>query len=135
MPSSLKLVALLLSLGFVSAIATLVVQRHENKQRDEEVAAALTGGDPHAGKAAIIRYGCGACHAIPAVSRANGQVGPSLDKIGVRAVIAGRLPNRPDQMVAWIRFPQSASPGTAMPDMGVSEKDGRDIAAYLYTLR
>jgi len=26
-------------------------------------------------------------------------------------------------------------PGNAMPDMGVSEGDARDIAAYLYTLR
>jgi hypothetical protein len=26
-------------------------------------------------------------------------------------------------------------PHTAMPEMGVTEQDSRDIAAYLYTLR
>jgi cytochrome c len=35
----------------------------------------------------------------------------------------------------WIREPQSISPGTAMPSLGVTEQDGRDIAAYLYTLK
>ena len=31
--------------------------------------------------------------------------------------------------------PQSVSPGSVMPDMGVTEADARDIAAYLYTLK
>jgi hypothetical protein len=26
-------------------------------------------------------------------------------------------------------------PGTAMPDMGVSEEEARDMSAYLYTLK
>jgi cytochrome c1 len=38
-------------------------------------------------------------------------------------------------MMKWIRTPQDVQPGTAMPNMGVSEKDARDIAAFLYTLR
>jgi cytochrome c1 len=38
-------------------------------------------------------------------------------------------------MLRWIREPQEVSPGSVMPEMGVTEQDGRDIAAYLYTLR
>jgi cytochrome c len=32
-------------------------------------------------------------------------------------------------------MPQSIEPGTAMPNLGVSDGRARDIAAYLYTLR
>jgi cytochrome c2 len=38
-------------------------------------------------------------------------------------------------MITWLRSPQHFEPATAMPQMGVSEADARDIAAYLYTLR
>jgi cytochrome c1 len=38
-------------------------------------------------------------------------------------------------MIAWIRTPQSFEPGTVMPNMDVGERDARDIAAYLFTLR
>ena len=36
---------------------------------------------------------------------------------------------------AWLRETQKVKPLTAMPEMGVSEQDARDIAAYLATLR
>jgi len=136
MPASLKFVLGLLATGALLAPVSLAVQQHQGKRRDETAATAMTGGgEPHAGRDAIKRYGCGACHAIPGVDRAAGQTGPSLDKIASRAFLAGRLANQPDQMIRWIRAPQSINPGTGMPDMGVTEKDGKDIAAYLYTLR
>ncbi len=101
----------------------------------ERTAAAMTGGTPARGKEIIRRYGCEACHSIPGVAGARGQVGPPLDGIGSRAYLAGRLPNDPSNMMRWIRDPQGVEPGTAMPRMGVTEADARDIAAYLYTLR
>ncbi|HEY7164508.1 MAG TPA: c-type cytochrome [Candidatus Binatia bacterium] len=94
----------------------------------------MTGGDPHSGKTAIRRYGCGACHIIPGISGANGVVGPSLDGIGTRAYVAGVLANTPSQMILWIQYPQNVAPRKAMPNLGVTEKDARDIAAYLYSL-
>lgn len=101
----------------------------------EERAAAMTGGSPARGKDVIRRYGCEACHSIPGVAGARGQVGPPLDAIGSRSLLAGSLPNTPENLIRWIRDPQSIQPGTAMPQMGVTEQDGQDIAAYLYTLR
>lgn len=95
----------------------------------------VTGGSPARGKESIRRYGCGACHSIPGVAKASGQVGPPLDGIGRRAVLAGKLPNTPENLMGWIRNPQGVAPGTAMPELGVTERDARDIAAYLYTLR
>ncbi len=79
-------------------------------------------------------YGCAACHEIPGAAT-SGFVGPTMRGIGRRAYLAGALPNNPATLVAWIRFPERVRPGTLMPDLGVSEQDGRDLAAFLYTLR
>jgi cytochrome c2 len=98
-------------------------------------AAQLTGGDPDRGVATIGRYGCAACHTIPGIRGATALVGPPLDRIASRAYLAGRIENTPANMVRWIQHPQKVEPGTVMPEMGVTEADARDIAAYLYTLR
>ena len=96
-------------------------------------AAAATGGDPYRGESMFIQYGCGSCHGLKHVRMAGGMVGPPLDGIAVRAMIAGKLPNQPDNMVRWIRDPQAVTPGTDMPDLHVSQRDARDITAFLYT--
>jgi len=81
----------------------------------------------------FIQYGCGSCHMLKGVRTAMGTVGPPLDGIAVRAIIAGRFANRPENMERWIRDPQHVSPGTAMPDLNVGAEDARDITAFLYT--
>ena len=96
-------------------------------------AAAATGGNPYRGEAMFIQYGCGSCHGAKHVRKATGMVGSPLDGIAVRAMIAGKLPNQPDNMVRWIRDPQQVTPGTDMPDLHVSARDARDITAFLYT--
>jgi cytochrome c len=93
---------------------------------------ASTGGDAVAGKAAIAKFGCGSCHVIPGVDRARGLVGPPLGDFAWRTYIAGRVSNTPDNLEAWIRLPDSVEPGTVMPTLDVSEREARDIAAYLY---
>jgi cytochrome c2 len=92
-------------------------------------------GNVEAGRAAIERVGCGSCHVIPGIEGADGMVGPSLDRIGSHEYLAGMLHNTPDSMIVWLRYPQRIVPGNAMPDMGVSAEDARNIAAYLYTLK
>ena len=52
-----------------------------------------------------------------------------------RTMIAGELPNSPDNLVRWIKDPELVEPGTAMPDLGLTDSEARDVAAYLYTLR
>jgi cytochrome c len=94
----------------------------------------VAGGDPSRGERSIVAYGCGSCHVIPGVPQAEGRVGPPLTDLADRAFIAGQLPNEPDALVRWIRQPQEIRPGSAMPDLGVTDGDARDIAAYLYTL-
>lgn len=94
-----------------------------------------TGGDAHRGAALITQYRCGACHLIPGIHDARGMVGPPLIYFGQRTFIAGEVPNSPANLVQWIRAPKSIEPGTAMPALGLSEQEARDVAAYLYTLR
>jgi cytochrome c len=96
-------------------------------------AEAMTLGNVRNGRQAFGKYGCGGCHTMLGVSGAGGTVGPPLDGIAARGIIGGRLANNPDNMRAWIQRPQSISPGTAMPDLGVTDRDSRDIAAFLYT--
>ena len=98
-------------------------------------AAAITGGNPERGEALFIAYGCGSCHAVQNVRTATGNVGPPLDGIATRVILAGHLANNPANMEHWIRDPQQVSPGTAMPELNVSEGDARDITAFLYTRR
>jgi cytochrome c len=99
-------------------------------------AAMLTGGgDARSGRIEIRKYGCDTCHEISGVPGARGLIGPRLDGIGRRYYIAGELSNTPDNLMLWIEHPRQVEPHTAMPEMGVTEQDSRDIAAYLYTLR
>lgn len=95
----------------------------------------VVGGDRDQGARVMVKYGCGACHVVPGVRQAVGLVGPPLDDFAARAYVAGNLPNTPENLVNWIMAPQEIEPGTAMPDLGVTEDDARDIAAYLYSLR
>jgi cytochrome c len=96
---------------------------------------AIDGIDPARGKIHIVAYGCGSCHIIPGVRGARGLVGPPLTHFSQRSFIAGEVPNNSEFLVRWISVPQAIEPGTAMPNLGVSEHEARDIAAYLYTLR
>ena len=95
----------------------------------------IAGADARRGARLIQQFGCAACHTVPGVPGANGNVGPPLARIADRTYIAGMLRNTPDNLVRWIRTPQSVVPGNAMPDMGVTDAQARDIAAYLYKLR
>jgi cytochrome c oxidase assembly factor CtaG/cytochrome c2 len=101
----------------------------------EQEAAAMTGGDVHRGTNAIAKYGCGSCHTIPGIDNAAATVGPPLTRIAVRHYLGGHLVNTPDNMMKWIEHPQAVDPKNAMPELGVTQQDARDIAAYLYTLR
>jgi cytochrome c len=91
--------------------------------------------DARRGQMLITIYGCGSCHETPGVAGAHGMVGPPLTHMARRTIIAGLLPNTAPNMVHWLRAPQSLVPGNAMPNMGIGERDGRDLAAYLATLR
>ena len=92
-------------------------------------------GDAKRGQVALQQYACITCHVIPGVTGAVNPVGPSLAGIASRKYLAGMLPHTRETMMLWLRSPQTAAPGSAMPDLGVSERDARDIATYLEILK
>lgn len=93
-----------------------VSSRHEGQARSAEL---------------MIQYGCPTCHVIPNVPGAAGKVGPSLDDLSQRSYLAGTLQNSPANLARWIQHPQQIHPGTAMPEMGVTNSDAARIAAFL----
>jgi cytochrome c len=117
------------------ALLTIVSAACANPEKVRDEARHLTGGDPNKGERAILHYGCQACHTIPGVPGATASVGPPLDKWQSRAYIGGRLSNTPENLVRFIQNPQTHVPAGAMPNMGVTTVDAKDIAAYLYTLK
>jgi cytochrome c len=96
---------------------------------------AQKGNSPQNAPDLMIKYGCPTCHVIPKVPGAVGKVGPSLDTLSQRSYLAGSLPNTPENLIRWIMHPQKYRPGTAMPEMGVTEQDARMIASFLQSVR
>jgi putative membrane protein len=117
------------------AALTLAATTACSSMPHEQEVRALTGGDPFRGRDLIRQYGCDSCHTIPGVASADATVGPPLSQIAMRTYLAGHLENTPENMMRWIQHPRQLDPRTAMPEMGVTDADSRDITAYLYTLR
>jgi cytochrome c2 len=107
-------------------------ERYKEAQDRRMRAELITGGHVDRGRWLFSAYGCGGCHTLKHIPQARGLVGPPLDGIGARAILAGRLSNNPDNLMRWIGDPQSVAPGTAMPRLGVTRRDQRDLAAFLY---
>lgn len=95
---------------------------------------AIPGANAAHGKQLISSYGCGACHVVPGVDGARGLVGPPLLYFSQRTMVAGELPNTPENLAHWIQHPRQVEPKTAMPDLGLSLDQANDIVAYLYSL-
>lgn len=107
----------------------------ETANEKQEEARAFSGGEPDRGKQALRKYGCVSCHTIPGVPGADANVGPPLARVGSRVYIAGVLVNTPENLARWIKNPPEVDPKTAMPNVGVTDEDVKDISAYLYTLQ
>jgi len=123
--------AFLRTVALLLVVVTLGCMDH----RDAKWAAEMTGGSTDRGRDAIQSYGCMSCHSIPGIQGATARVGPPLGGIASRSYIAGVMSNTPEHMIQWLRNPPAIDSKTVMPNMNVTERDARDIAAYLYTLK
>ena len=119
----------------VAAVALCGIAACGTGNSNEYDAATIAHGSPHRGHDLIMQYWCGSCHSIPGIPGATAVVAPPLAGIAERSYIGGVLTNTPDHLREWIMDPPKVDSNTAMPDMGVSAQDARDISAYLYTLR
>jgi cytochrome c len=95
----------------------------------------VQGASAERGKALLDRYQCGSCHAVPGARTGSPLVASPLDGWGRRSYIAGVVPNTPHALQRWLQSPSSLRADATMPDLGVTERDARDIAAYLLSLQ
>lgn len=96
-----------------------------------DAAVSLTHGNPAEGSKIIQKVGCTGCHEIPGIAAAHGTVGPSLKGFRDRSMIAGVMSNSADHLILWLQDPPSIDPKTAMPNLGLTEQQARDVAAFL----
>jgi cytochrome c2 len=117
-----------------TAISLILLTACGPSEEDQRWAANTTGGNPARGKIAIQHYGCIACHTIDGL-QSQALVGPPLTRMASRSYLAGNLTNDAANMIHWIQKPREIHKDTAMPDVGVTDTDARDIASYLYSYR
>jgi len=113
-------------LGAVLVLAGLAACEPTHQRR-------VSWGNSDRGAQLIRAYGCGSCHSIPGIQRADSKVGPPLRDLSERVYIAGVITNTPQHLMQWIQHPRAVDSRTAMPELGVTPDDARDIAAYLYS--
>jgi cytochrome c len=118
----------------VLATAVVAVVALAGCEPERRPPSTVATGNPELGKELMVSYGCGSCHTIPGVPGADALVGPPLTHFAQRTFVAGQLTNSPENLARWIQDPQQVEPGTAMPDLGVSAEEARNIAAYLLQL-
>ena len=128
--ATLVSLAALLAVGAGTAAYISATARSSRVERAEE----LTGGNATKGLESLDRYGCGSCHNAEGLPRRADGIAPPLEGLSSRGYIAGVMENNPENLVRWIINPPAIDPQTAMPVVGVTEQDARDIAAYLYSL-
>lgn len=120
--------------GEYAAFAAQAPAHGQARQEAATSPAPAVPGDPEAGRRAAGRYLCATCHVIPGLVGANRHVGPPLAGVGRRGYLGGVVANTPENMVRWLKDPRALDPLSAMPAMGLTDQDARDIAAFLYTL-
>lgn len=94
-----------------------------------------TGTAAKAGAQKFAHHTCRNCHAIRGTA-ADGDIGPDLTHLASRETLAaGVFKNTPENLMKWIRYPQTYKPGSHMPNMNLTDQTFREIAAYLGELR
>lgn len=121
--------------GAVAAVLGIALSLGACSRSEPSAEQQIANSDAARGRVAIERFGCGSCHDIPGIRGADGMVGPPLTHWSQRRIIAGEMENSPEHLITWITMPQAVEPGTAMPNMGISDGEARDIAAYLYSIK
>ena len=87
------------------------------------------------GKSLFLSGPCMMCHNIGGTP-ATARKGPDLTHVASRATLAaGTIRNTRENLIAWIRDPQSIKPGVNMPSNALVAEDQQALIAYLETLK
>jgi hypothetical protein len=52
----------------------------------------------------------------------------------LRSTIGGHTSNTPEHVITWLRSADEIHPGTDTPNLELTERQARDIAAYVFTV-
>lgn len=78
---------------------------------------------------------CVNCHTIVGTT-GNQRVGPDLTHIASRRTLAaGAALNTPEQLLKWLKHPDSIKPQSHMPDFQLNDDQAASLTAYLETLK
>lgn len=118
-------------------VATTAPPAAETAPPTEPPSAPVTeagGNDSAAAETMFIGRGCGACHILSGIPGAVGTIGPALDGVASKDMIAATLEVSLDNFKTWLADPGAVKPGTAMPNLGLAPEDVDVLAAWLMTL-
>ena len=120
--------------GTAHAEMLLTVVADDDQAFNDWVAEAFAlPSDPVEAGQQIVETVCASCHLV-AGTAAQGTVGPELTNFANQPQIAGVLENNEENLRAWLADPPAIKPGTAMPNLGLSQTQIDALVAYLYTL-
>ena len=83
----------------------------------------VTSGAQAANEPEVFATLCRACHSVGGV---GGVVGPALDDVKNR--------KSREELLAWIRDPQGIKPGTAMPELPLTDEQLTEVVEFLLSL-
>ena len=98
-------------------------------------AAQPTGAEAVAGGKLIQTIACGGCHTIRGTPR-RARSGPT-SRISAAAAASPRirLPNTPQNLLAWLQDPQAIKPECPMPTIPLPLREQQQLVAYLEELK
>ncbi len=104
-------------------------------QKQPPVQPSLQDASVTEGQAVFLHNACISCHTI-AGTVATGRFGPNLTHLASRDTFAsGSVPNRPENIRAFVSDPAHFKPGALMPAMHLNDHDLDAVTAYLTTLK
>jgi cytochrome c oxidase subunit 2 len=95
------------------------------------------GSAAAAGMQVFLNRGCTQCHNIDAINEVEQAAfnGPDLTHFMDRGVIAGAYKEYSvENLKTWLANPPKEKPGSYMPDLGLTQQEIDDLAAFLETL-
>ncbi len=98
-------------------------------------AAVSVAGGPASAEALFVNKGCVSCHVVAGVQGAVGTIGPDLNGLAGREQIAGVLSLSHDNLRLWLKNPPEVKPGTAMPNLNLSDEEIDVLSDFLMTLK
>ena len=92
-------------------------------------------GDAATGEQLFMNGACVGCHTVNG-SKAQGKVGPNLTHLASRKYFAGDVFEiNSTNLTRWLSDPPAMKPGTAMPNLHLSQNDIKALVAYLTRLK